>query len=549
MLIHGRGAHRSEADSWSSLKLFLLYRLGLSSVILLLHTLDLTSIEQLQNAPLFLITAQTLFIANLLLVAPTFLRLLNFRWLVIGMVLLDIFAFAILLYSSTGLPSGFGLLMIPSVAGASLLMPGTLAPVFAALGTAAIFSETGYGIIAQHYGSAELIQATIQGVIFFAVALLAAKLAKKAQASEALAQQRGKDLANLSELNTLIVEHMEAGIIVTGDDGRVRLINQAAAEILGKPHVNHVIPLDRLSPALFDSLARWLIDQSDNEELYRAETPGGSDFSARFTRIGTGKQISTFIYLQDISEHNRQLQEIKLAALGRLTASIAHEIRNPLGSISHAAQLLEESTELNGADQRLVEIVHSNSQRMNTLVENVLDLSRRKSPQTQPLNLKTWLNHTLDELCSQIGLDRATLKLEPAPDDLFMLADPNHLRQILWNLLRNAQTYAQSQEKLQIHVKSQIHLNPRQVQINITDNGPGIPGDIEDKLFEPFFTTGAEGTGLGLYIAKELCESNGGALEHCQQNEKGSCFRITLPLKDSATHPVHLNLTSEASRS
>ena len=186
---------------------------------------------------------------------------------------------------------------------------------------------------------------------------------------------------------------------------------------------------------------------------------------------------------------------------------------------------------------------------MNTLVENVLDLSRRKSPQTQPLNLKTWLNHTLDELCSQIGLDRATLKLEPTPDDLFMLADPNHLRQILWNLLRNAQTYAQSQEKLQIHVKSQIHLNPRQVQINITDNGPGIPGDIEDKLFEPFFTTGAEGTGLGLYIAKELCESNGGALEHCQQNEKGSCFRITLPLKDSVTDPVYLNLTSEASRS
>lgn len=548
MLIHGRGAHRSELDSWNSLKLFLLYRLGLSSVILLLHTLDLTSAERLQDAPLFLITAQSLFTANVLLIAPTFLRIINFRWLVMSMVLLDIVAFSVLMYSSTGLPSGLGLLMIPSVAGASLLMPGTLAPVFAALGTTAIFAETGYGVATREYGNTELIQAAIQGVIFFAVALLAAKLAKKAQASEALATQRGKDLVNLSELNTLIVEHMDAGVIVTGDDGRVRLINQAAAQILGKPQVKHIIHLDRLSPALFADLSHWLIEQRDDEKLYRAENPGGSDFSARLTRIGKGRQISTFIYLQDMSEHNRQLQEIKLAALGRLTASIAHEIRNPLGSIGHAAQLLQESADLNRADQRLVEIVHSNTLRMNTLVENVLDLSRRKSPQRQRLNIQTWLKTTLNELRGQIGLEGKELELEPSLAEECMLVDPNHLRQVLWNLLINAKTYATSNQPLHIKVKGHAHFETLQVWIEVIDNGPGISSDIEDKLFEPFFTTGANGNGLGLYLSKELCESNGGSLDRCQHDEGGSCFRIQLPLEDATASSIHLSTMSEASQ-
>lgn len=532
MLIHRRGNHRSEKDSWSSIRLFLLYRTAISALIILLTFLDAVpgSLE-FSNKQHFFMLALFLFAVNILLLPATFFRLIPFRQLVFGMVLADIFAFTFLMHASNGLQSGLGLLIIPSVAGASLLLPGIIAHFFAALATLSVFAEVGNGIVRGIYPAYDITLAGIMGLIFFAVALLAARMARNARVSEDLAKQRGRDLASLAQLNTHIIERMDAGIVVAGDDGRIRLINKASWQIFGKKIPAPPIHLAALSPGLYAGLSNWLRHQVADDHIYKAENPGGSDFEARFARIGSGKDIATLIYLQDISERSRQLQEMKLAALGRLTASIAHEIRNPLGAIAHASQLLQESKSLPTADHRLAQIVEKNTRRMNTLIENVLNLSRRKDPETRLFQLYPWLETVLEEYRQQYKLDDAQLALTMPVSRQKVNADPSHLHQVLWNLLQNAQIHAQPENELIIEVNGGFSIKGKYAWIDITDNGKSITTDIADQLFEPFFTTGPSGTGLGLFLAKELCESIGGSLEYLYSVKKGSSFRIKLPVE------------------
>jgi len=531
MLTQGRGSHRNENDSWSSIRLFHLYRTTVSALVFLLTFLDAVpgSLE-FSNKQHFFIVALILLVMNILLVPTTFFRWIPFRQLVFSMVLIDAIGFALLMHASNGLQSGLGLLIIPSVAGASLLLPGLIAHFFAAVATLSIFIEVGHGILRGVYSLYNLTLAGIMGIIFFSVAMLAVRMARTAKASEDLAKQRGRDLAGLAQLNTHIIERMDAGIVITGDDGRIRLINQAAWHIFGIKISEPPIQLTDLSAGLYAGLSHWLIHQISDDKVYKAQNPDGSDFEARFTTIGTDKDVATLIYMQDVSQRSRQLQEMKLAALGRLTASIAHEIRNPLGSIAHASQLLQESKDLSSSDKRLAQIVEKNTRRMNTLIENVLNLSRRKDPKTRHFKLYPWLDAVMEEYRQQYSLDKARLNLSMSKCDQKVYADPAQLHQVLWNLLQNAQIHAQPINELTIEVDGGFSTAGKNAWIDVIDNGEGIPPDISEQLFEPFFSTGKHGTGLGLFLAKELCESIGGSLEYLYSVDSGSRFRIKLPV-------------------
>lgn len=528
-LIHARGAHRSERDSWNSLKLFLLYRLGVSVLLPMLFLSSAIPFESGgKGSQLFFICSLMLVGANLMLVPVTFFGLMSFRRLVSSMVLLDIVVFTILTHASTGLESGLPLLMIPSVAGASLLLPGMIAPSFAAFATIAVFIESGLSFLSGQVPASTFTLAGLHGLIFFAVAIIATKLARRASASEAIAKQRDEDLADLAQLNTHIVEELDTGVVVTADDGRVRLINQAAWRILGDPELPKRIKLVDLSPALYAGMAHWRCTEGSETQPFKANSPTGADFEARFTRIGTGKQRSTLIYLMDLSERGQQIQEVKLAALGRLTASIAHEIRNPLGAISHASQLLQESDELSEADRQLTDIIEKQTQRMNRLISSVLNLSRRKTPNTQEFDLHEWLKEIVEEYRQQYQLDSARLSLSSSTTRT-VRADPEQLHQVIWNLVRNAQTHNESESDLGIQIAAGDGSESRLAFIDIIDNGNGIPPEQADKLFEPFFTTREQGTGLGLFLARELCEANGGTLEHFETGDGSTCFRVRIP--------------------
>ena len=235
----------------------------------------------------------------------------------------------------------------------------------------------------------------------------------------------------------------------------------------------------------------------------------------RLASISPVRRGGCLVYLQDLGRAQTHAQQIKLAALGRLTASIAHEVRNPLSAINHATELLKENQERATAatrDKRLLEIIHGNAQRISRLLQEVMQLNRRDHRQAQQIALE-YLHHRP----AQRHRDRRADLARPSsstqiPPHLVAWFDQGHLGQIVWNLVRNACHYCQQRTgSIQISGR-RGHVNGTLI-LEISDDGRGIPSELRAQIFEPFFTTRTGGTGLGLYLARELTEANGGRLE------------------------------------
>jgi two-component system sensor histidine kinase PilS (NtrC family) len=296
---------------------------------------------------------------------------------------------------------------------------------------------------------------------------------------------------------------------------------------LGNPGNWRSKPLAVFAPELDKHYQQWIEEVSPRTASYDLRHQQATELRVRFTQLGTQTRRNTLINLEDTSEQREKVQGVKLASLGQLTASIAHEIRNPLGAISHAAQLMSESQNLDKADTRLLQIIQANAKRMNLTIESVLNLSRKKEPKRERLPLKGWLHSFLRDFMLQHNLKEKQVTLFIEPADLMIEFDPAHLHQIMWNLCRNAFKYAhENPQKLQLDIQGGTPAHSRDVLLNIIDNGRGIPEDLRQRLFEPFFTTSTQGTGLGLFMARELCLSNGSALEYISLPTGGSCFRI-----------------------
>jgi two-component system sensor histidine kinase PilS (NtrC family) len=230
------------------------------------------------------------------------------------------------------------------------------------------------------------------------------------------------------------------------------------------------------------------------------------------------------IFLEDMQRAQAEAQQIKLAALGRLTANMAHEVRNPLSAISYATELLQE--ELGDAGQaRLLQLIQDNTHRLNRIVQDVMQLNRRDRSHPEILDLSVWLPVFIEEFSQAERLQPGILVLNSLPACRIAF-DQGHLHQILWNLCSNAWHYCQRQPASLALV---IHTENAPLTLEVQDDGPGISTEHQLQLFEPFFTTSKQGTGLGLYIARELCEANGARLEYYPDETRngGSSFRIT----------------------
>lgn len=226
------------------------------------------------------------------------------------------------------------------------------------------------------------------------------------------------------------------------------------------------------------------------------------------------------LFLEDTTRSREQARQLKLAALGRLTANIAHEIRNPLAAITHAAELLAE--ERRGHDrERLTRIIGDNASRLERLVTDVMQLNRRDRGAGERVNLSTWLAAFLEEFVVTEAVPRERIEVDTGRD-AFVEFDSDHLRQVLWNLLRNALRHAREEPR---SVRIALRKYANQVELNISDNGPGVSSANQGQLFEPFFTTDSKGTGLGLYLARELCAANRALLEYVDDTP-GAHFRI-----------------------
>lgn len=436
----------------------------------------------------------------------------------------DVIALSGAMYASGGVASGLGILLAVPVAGAGILLPLRHALVYAALSTllvltAEVVRHFQLGPVATAYP-----QAALLGAILFVVAILATLLARRGAQTAALAEQRSRALRRMSELNERIVQQMESGILVVAPDGTVTLANASADQLLAAGQAVTGQALESVAPGVAQALYAW---RSQPRMPLGTVDPGtGADqrLQPQFTDLG---EHGTLVSLEDAAFIEQQLQQLKLASLGRLTASIAHEIRNPLGAISHSAQLLAESADDDAGERRLVEIQLEHCRRINDIVENILQLSRRKAGSPTSLRLGDWLAGFADEFRATHGLDGERVRtgsdgagLEP------VLFDPEHLRQVVGNLCENSLKHGRTPDDGPVRITLETGAAAGgQPHLDIVDDGVPIEPQRIDEIFEPFYTTSHAGTGLGLYLARELCEANYAELRYISGGT-GNRFRI-----------------------
>ncbi len=422
--------------------------------------------------------------------------------------------------------TGIAAMLVINVGAAALLLAPRVGGLIAAFATIAIVAQALLAPAASDTG-AMLLEAGLFGVAYFATAALCFALGSQMRASEALAEQRGTDLANLAQVNDLIIRRMRTGVLLVDDANHIHQINESAWMLMGNPGVEQR-DLGTLAPELSRRLYHWRsTHEYDPSAVALAE--GTPEIIPRFTRLSSHDDSFVLIFLDDTSLVSQRAEQLTLTTLGRLSASIAHEIRNPLAAIRYSAQLLAESEGLNDADQRMVEIINNHCGRVNEIIENILQLSRRERSRPETLDLNHWAVRFVDEYkeANDVGQDSLRPLLYPRPVEA--LADSQHLQQVVWNLVQNALRYGRLPgEPARVMVVARLASDNGPPLLEVIDRGPGIPPKVAAQIFEPFFTTHEYGTGLGLYLAKQMCEANQASLEYVPVAGGGSCFRITL---------------------
>ncbi len=516
-------SYRIQTDpAWRLLAVFGVYQAALGLLLFGLFQLHAGPSQLGQLHPdLFWWTTSSYLQATCASLPLIWLRRPKYAWQATIHTWLDLGALPLVVYSSGGLESGFATLLAVSVVAAGLLLGGRCALGFAALASLSVITVEGIGHRQGAFETTHYTYAGMLGVAYFTIAGLAIALAKRAEQSQILADRRQIDLANLKQLNEFIVQHLQSGIIVLDSAGYVRLCNDSALRLLGLPQPPK--DLSHLPDWLVASLREWQKCPTRNSATSKTE------IKVRFNCLPVQGEHLTMIFLEDDALYQQRVQESKLASLGRLTASIAHEIRNPLSAISHASQLLAENQGLAPPDRRLLEIIHKHCRRLDEIISNVLMLSRRHAACRERLELNAWLKQfCLEFQEASSRQDLFDLKLPTQP--LSALVDPSQLKQILTNLCSNALQYG-TPEGAKITLQLSCDQPTQKPCIEVIDRGPGIPADQIRNIFEPFFTTSLTGTGLGLYIARELAQLNQALLEY-EHSQHGSCFRVVLTNAD-----------------
>jgi|TARA_B100000315_G_scaffold253712_1_gene293127 two-component system sensor histidine kinase PilS (NtrC family) len=516
------------------LKIYNYYRglLGLSLLAVFFQATIETRIGIVYRE-LFVLVAIGYTLINLIsAVALQFLppRLISHRRLSFLLVCYDIASLTTMMLLSGGVGSGLGVLILVTVACGAIIVTGRAAPLVPALASIAVLFEESYLALSLPSAQYDYFQAGILGILYFAFWYTIQTLSNRIRENDIRALTQAAELADLERINRLIVQRMRTGIVLVDHKNNIRMSNQSARGLLGERPDNE---LTRLPVMLLERLERWRNDLTMRSPPFQADaaTP---EVRANFLPVRPNDAYGDVtIFIEDIGEIQQQAQQLKLASIGRLSASIAHEIRNPLGAISHAAQLLHESDSLDQGDERLTEIIHAHCIRMNDVIENVLDMSRRIKPSPERMNLKAQVENFRDEFRETAKEAEIVIDISPSETEIRM--DPSQLRQVLTNLVTNGIRYSRQRTGCSwVRIAGGIDVLTERPYLSIEDDGLGVPAENVANLFEPIFTTETSGTGLGLYVSRELCESNQARLSYSPLRGHGSCFRITF------THPDRL---------
>ena len=419
---------------------------------------------------------------------------------------------------------GIALMLLFNIGSASLLLPLRYGLGGAVIASVATLGEYVWSTLTDSGFTRPLAERVMFATSFMAIAMLTYLLGRQMRASQALAERRGAEVADLAEINELIIRRMRTGVLLVDGDGRLRLANEAALLLFGEAEGDRNLAM--VAPELARRLHVWQHDGKPDETPLRLGSEQ-IEVLPRFARL-LANSDATLVFLDDTSLVSRRAESMTLATLGRFSASLAHEIRNPLAAISYATQLLEESRAIVDGDRRLLQIIHQQCLRTNGIVESVLGLARRERANAEHLDLLAYTRRFVEDYRQNLPPESGTLQVSGGPAPVAALVDPRHLQQILTVLVQNALTYGRLPAE-PARVTLSVHMQDGKPAVDVVDRGPGIPEGVASQLFRPFFTTSEHGTGLGLYIARELCRANEAALEHLPVPLGGSCFRLVLP--------------------
>ncbi|WP_226648781.1 sensor histidine kinase [Microbulbifer variabilis] len=504
------------------LRICAIYRLSIALVLLGVFYSDIGAGAFGDDAPLLFLYTVVVY------------SILNFGWLIflrqrayqvgtgqVGIILAcDILVFLLLIESSGGLNSGLGYLLLINCSIGSILLDRRMSAFFAALASLGVIGLQLYNLISGQGTSQDIVAAGSLGLLLFATVSALQYLSARIRSANMRADQQSRQAAHLQRLAQQIIERMGTGVLVMGPGGQPELVNQAARRLLGE----HLQPESKVGSSLLHSIRQWRNDEGPDTPLLQAEN--GRELHLNFAKLKHESGSSTLVFMEDNRKLAEAAQKLKLASLGHLTASIAHEIRNPLSAISHAAQLLSESSQLREEDHHLTEIICRQCQRVNQIVENVMQLSQRRAGNPQEHNICSWLQQIM--LDYNAGSDKGDrVELDLPSQTLSARFDAAQMAQVVTNLTDNALRHSQAATG-ERQAEIRVYYNPERgcTQLDVKDRGPGVPQEHRDKVFEPFFTTGNRSSGLGLYIARELCETNQANLYHCRSDDDMSCFRV-----------------------
>ena len=520
---------QSTDDAWYRLRLFNYFRGALALFFITIYFngwLQQLIHENNENTALFIITTFIYLTTSVIFLSAIYYRTPQLKTQVFLQTLIDISYITILMHATGGIRTGLGMLLIISVSMTCFFLPKKLTLLFASIATIAIIAEQIYSQISIIHHAPAYTEAGLLGILIFITALLTSYLSKQLRESEKVAEEVNQELENIVQMNEHIIQNMRTGILVVKNTGLILMANNAALELLGNINVKTHTNIKSISPALYQRLSEWNSNTVQNHKPIQ-QTQGLPDLQPGFSRVdqtqkGHGR---TLIFIEDATQITQRFQQVKLASLGRLTASIAHEIRNPLAAISHAGQLLSETT-TDDADKKLTGIINTQTKRLNEIIENVLQLSRQQRGNPETINLYQWLFQFKEEFISTYKLQKEQIQIKITPEHTNILFDTTQLHQVMWNLCSNTINHSNIiLADIKINIFGKTDKDTNRPYIDVIDNGQGISSEMQAQIFEPFFTTRSDGTGLGLYITKEVLENNHAKIHYVPSNG-GTCFRI-----------------------
>jgi len=431
---------------------------------------------------------------------------------------------------------GVAVLLVFVGASAGIILPLRLALFVASLAAIALVTQPLLAELAGASTSGSLLSGGFYGLTILVITVLTHLLAQWARDFRLIAERQAQAVSRLEQVNELIIRRLRSGVLAVSPEGEIKLMNESAWYLLGSPPPNKRT-LSEVSPELRIALQEWNRDpRHDPQTLALNATQ--AEVVPKFVALPGGRDIATVIFLEDNDVVSQRALEMSAVGLAKLSTSIAHEIRNPLSAVSHAAQLLAEDEGLDEGQVRLVDIIRKQSKRMNGIIENILQMSRREKSQVELVRLGDWLPDLLAEFLAVHPEPRFVLELAPADDDATILFDRSQLHQVLWKLMENAhQHLGEDNPGPRLVLRLEVEPGTGYCVLGVEDNGKGIPEDRLGEIFEPFFTTRKEGTGLGLYIARQLCEANQAELTVESRPDQGTRFRIRTALASGSRAP------------